>query len=110
MDDFLVVSDHGGNMLREEMVKYFKLKYKSIGPPDVYFGGNKRRIKIDNGSKVWAFSSSQYVVEYVKNMEAYLVRKEKKLNAKAGAPISNGYRPEIEATDELQPVDSAYYQ
>ena len=42
--------------------------------------------------------------------EAYLARKEKKLNAKAGAPISNGYRPEIEATDELRPVDAAYYQ
>ena len=48
--------------------------------------------------------------EAVKNVEAYLARKEKKLNAKAGAPISNGKRPDTEATDELQPVDSAYYQ
>ena len=50
------------------------------------------------------------MVEAVKNVEAYLARKEKKLNAKAGAPISNGYRPETEATDELRPVDAAYYQ
>ena len=69
-----------------------------------------RRVKLDNGSKAWAFSSSQYVVEAVKNVEAYLARKEKKLNAKAGAPISNRYRPETEATDELRPVDAAYYQ
>ena len=67
-----------------------------------------RRVKLDNGSKAWAFSSSQYVVEAVKNVEAYLARKEKKLNAKVGAPISNGYRPEIEATNELRPVDAAY--
>ena len=44
------------------------------------------------------------------NVEAYLARKENKLNAKSGAPISNEYRPETEATDELQPVDYAYYQ
>ena len=47
-----------------------------------------RRVKLENGYKEWAFSSSQYVVESVKNVEAYLARKEKKLNAKAGAPIT----------------------
>ena len=50
------------------------------------------------------------MVEAVKNVEAYLASKEKNLNAKAGEPISNGYRPEIEATDELRPVDAFYYQ
>ena len=50
------------------------------------------------------------MVEAVKNVETYLARKEKKLNAKAGTPISNGYIPETEATDELLPVDAAYYQ
>ena len=69
-----------------------------------------RRVKLDNGSKAWAFRSSQYVVEAVKNVEAYLARKEKKLNAKAGAPISKWYRPETEATDKLLPVDDSYYQ
>ena len=110
VDDCLVVSDHGEKMLREEIGKYFKLKEKSIGPPDVYLGGKMRRVNLENGSKTWAFSSSQYVVEAVKNVEAYLARKEKKLNAKAGAPISNRYRPEIEATGELRPFDAAYYQ
>ena len=33
-----------------------------------------------------------------------------KLNTKDGAPISNGYIPETESTDELRPVDAAYYQ
>ena len=60
-----------------------------------------RRFKIENGSKAWSFSSSQYVVEAVKNVEAYLASKEKKLNSKDGAPISNGCRPDTEATNEL---------
>ena len=69
-----------------------------------------RWVKPDNGSKAWDLSSLQYVVEAVKNVETYLARKEKKLNTKAGTPISNGYIPETEATDELLPVDAAYYQ
>ena len=94
-----MVSEHGEKILREEIGKYFMLKENSIGPPDVYLGGKMRRVKLDNGSKAWAFSSSQYVLEDVKNVEAYLARKNKKLNAKAGAPISNEYRPETEATN-----------
>ena len=68
VDDCLVVSDLGENMLREEIGKYFNLKEKSIGPPDVYLGGKMRRVNLENGSKAWAFSSSQYVVEAVKNL------------------------------------------
>ena len=64
-----MVSDHGKKMLREEIGKYFKLKEKSIGAPDVYIGGKMRRVKLENGSKAWALSSSQYVVEAVKNVK-----------------------------------------
>ena len=80
VDDGLVVSDHYENMLREEIGKYFKIKDKSIGPPDVCLGGNMRRFKLENGYKSWAFSSSQYGVEDVNNVEEYLARREKKLN------------------------------
>ena len=96
-----MVSYHGEKMLREKIGKYFNLKEKSIGQPDVYLGGKMRRVKLDNSSKTWDFSSSQYVVEALNNVEAYLASKEKNLNAKTGAPVSNGYIPETEATDEL---------
>ena len=101
VDDCLVVSDHGEKMLREDIVKYFKLKEKPIGLPDVYLGDKMRRVKLENSYKEWTFRYSQYVVEAVKNVEAYLAGKETKLNAKAGAPISNGYRPETESNNEL---------
>ena len=89
-----MVSDHGENMPREDIGNYFKFKENSTGPPEVYLGGKMSRVNIDNCSKAWAFSSSHYVIEAVKNVESYLARKEKKLNDKAGAPISNGYRPD----------------
>ena len=57
-----MVSDHSKNMLREEIGKYFNLKEKSIGLPDVYIGGKMRQFKLDNGSKSSAFGFSQYVV------------------------------------------------
>ena len=75
VDDCLLVSKHGEKILIEEIGNYFKLKEKSIGPPDVYLGGKMRRVKLDNCYKVWAFISSQYVVEAVKNVEAYLSSK-----------------------------------
>ena len=65
-----MVSDHGEKMLKEDIGKYFNIKEKSIGPPEVYIGGNTRQVKIENGSKVWAFSSSHCVVAFVKNMKA----------------------------------------
>ena len=69
-----------------------------------------RRVRLESGPKTWAFSSSQYVLEAAKNVEECLASKDKKLNSKAGAPISDGYRPDTEATDELRPVDATYYQ
>ena len=75
VDDCLVVSEHGEDILIEEIGNYFKLKEKSIRLPDVYLGGKMRRVKLENGSKAWSFSSSQYVVEALNNVEAYLARK-----------------------------------
>ena len=74
MDDCLAVSDHGEKMLREEIEKYYMLKEKSIDPPDIYLGGKMRQVKLNNGSIEWSFSYSQYVLEAVKNVEAYLAR------------------------------------
>lgn len=48
--------------------------------------------------------------EAVKNVEAYLKRHGDKLASKAGVPMKTGYRPEMYATDDLKPINSAYYQ
>ena len=67
-------------------------------------------VELTNGATAWSFSSSQYVQEAVRNVEAYLKVKNVKLPARAGAPISTNYRPEIDESEELGPIDSAYYQ
>ena len=38
------------------------------------------------------------------------MRKEKELKTKSGVPISDGYRPETEETNELRQADADYYE
>ena len=56
----------------EEFGKYFKLKESSIGPPSQYLGGKIQNVLLENGIECWAFGSSQYVQEAVKNVKSYL--------------------------------------
>jgi hypothetical protein len=109
-DDALVVSMNGEKLLREEIGKYFVLKEKSIGPPTIYLGNKVSKVTLENGVDAWAFSSSQYVQSAVKNVEDYLQRDGKSLPKRANAPFTSNYRPEVDITAELDPLQSAYYQ
>ena len=77
------------------------MKEKSIADPGKYLGGKIRKVKLNNGIDCWAFSSTQYVQDDVKNVEQYLKFKGKKLLAKALSPFQKNYRPEIDMTEEL---------
>jgi len=109
-DDVLAVSTDGERLLRSGVGKYFELKESSIGPPDQYLGGHLRKVVMDNGHEAWAFSSSKYVREAVKNVERHLERLGGKLPTKAETPMQTSYRPELDTTPELNDTDSAYYQ
>ena len=66
----------------------------------------------------WAFSSSQYVQEAVRNVRKCLQKRYEEKNdhikfhlpKKAPAPMSNDYRPEVDISEELDATDAAYYQ
>ena len=109
-DDALVVSMNGENVLREELGKFFVLKDKSIGPPTIYLGNKVSKVTLDNGVEAWAFSSSQYIQNAVKNVEDYLMKCGKKLPKRATAPFTSNYRPEIDVTPELDSIQGAYFQ
>ena len=63
-----------------------------------------------NGVEAWSFSSSQYVKSAVSNVEDYLSSIDKKLPRRATSPISPGYRPEVDISPELPPIEARYYQ
>lgn len=69
-----------------------------------------RQVTLDNGTKCWAFGSAQYVKAAVSNVKDYLAKKGKSLPTRVKTPLSNGYRPEIDVSEELGPEDAAYYQ
>ena len=109
-DDCLVVADDAESILKGEIGRYFQLKPASIGPPKIYLGGHLRQVEIDQGTRAWAFSSTQYVQSAVKNVEEYLAKRGKSLTPKASDVIPKGYRPEIDVTPELDPGEASYYQ
>ena len=109
-DDVLIVSDNAESVLRTGIGRYFDLKESSIGPPKLYLGGHVRKVTLDNGAKAWAFSSSQYARAAVKNVESYLNTQDRwSLPKKAETPMTTSYRPELDITTELSPVDASYY-
>jgi hypothetical protein len=112
-DDALVLSENAERVLRDDLGRYFILKEKSIGPPKIYLGGSVRKVQLDNGVECWAYSSSQYVQAAVRNVEDYLSKRDNqrwRLPAKAETPLQTTYRPELDVTPELEPLDAAYYQ
>ena len=109
VDDCLCVLERARDALMQ-IDKYFKMKPDSIGPPTIYLGGTVSQVVLENGVTTYAFSSSKYVQEAVKNVEEYLEERERKLRPKARTPLSSEYRPEIDISPELDPVDCAYYQ
>ena len=111
-DDCLVLSENPEQLLRQELGRYFTLKEESIGPPKIYLGGSVRKVQLDNGVECWTFSSSQYVQAAVKNVEDYLSKRDDdkwRLPAKAETPLRTTYRPELDTTPELAPIEAAYY-
>ena len=66
---------------------------------------------LPNMVDAWTFSSIQYVQEAVFNVEKFLQDLDgSMLSMKINAPLSNGYRPELDNSPELDGADGAYYQ
>ena len=109
VDDVLVISENAESILRKNLGRYFELKESSIGPTDIYLGGRVRKVDLDNGVKVWALGSSQYVRAAVKNVKSYLEGQDKwKLPKKAETPLTTSYRPELDITPKLDSTMTAY--
>ena len=114
-DDTLCVSESPEEVLRTGIGKYFQLKEASIGPPKIYLGGKVRKIVNAAGQECWAFGSSQYVQQAVKNAEAWCDEKKKSgdnrflLPKTAKTPLPTSYRPELEMSEELKPEEASYY-
>ena len=116
VDDCLVISHRGMSILRNEIGVHFKLKEESVGEHKLYLGGKiiKKAYETKEGIKdLWSFSSSQYIQNACKNVKQYLKNETRpgfKVTKKDNrSPISSGYRPELDETEELSPEDASHY-
>ena len=109
-DDILAIMEEPERFLREELGKRFTLKEKSIGPPSQYLGNKVSQVTLENGTKCWSFSSSQYVQAAIKNVEDYRERSNLGPLFKAKSPWTTNYRPESDTTPELTSSKASYYQ
>jgi hypothetical protein len=122
VDDVLCISHRAEEVVRYEIGRHWDLKESSIEKPTIYLGGKCREVELENGTKCWAFGSSQYVQAAVKNVEEWLnkqkrqlptnkyVQENMKLPKRADAPFKNGYRPEVDISRELSGDEASYYQ
>jgi hypothetical protein len=108
MDDCLIISSRAEITLHNEIGKFFELMEESVGPPEIYLGGQMRQVMLDNGTRCWAFGSAQKTA--VLNVKEYLAKKGKTLPARVKTPLANGYCLEIDFSDELGPAHAAYFQ
>ena len=106
-----MISDNAEAILLQAIGNHWDLKETFIGPPKIYLGGQMRKITLDNGSKAWAFGSTQCVKAAAKNVKGYLSKTDEALPArsKAKGPLANGYHPEIDMSDEHGLEDAPYY-
>eukprot|EP00957_Ditylum_brightwellii_P013880 1046412-Ditylum_brightwellii.AAC.1 len=88
-DDALAIWEYLEKLLCQRISKYFQLKEESVGHPKFYLSGS-----------------------VCKNVEEYLAKRNNprwNISAKAETPIRSTYKPELEITSVLYPVDGAYY-
>ena len=81
--------------------KKFKSKNDKIEPPTQYLGGGLTTMVNDDSQSCWAMSSDTYCAALVKTVEGVLEKKGHRLLSKCRTPLTHGYRPELNATAEL---------
>ena len=112
VDDIMCIH-HDAMSVLKEVDKYFKLKPDSVGDPDIYLGSKLKQMTLENGVTAWGMSASKYVQESVRNCETHLkenLHDKYKLTKSAPNPFVQGYKPEIDVSEPLNPEEASYYQ
>jgi hypothetical protein len=92
----------------------YTLKPGSVQEPDTYLGSQISKFYIDGADRPekprWAMSSEKYVKQAVSDVELELGKVDLCLPTKVSTPLSQGYRPELDQSRELDGKRGQYYQ
>jgi hypothetical protein len=89
----------------------FKFKDDKMEEPESYLGGDLSKIDNVEGKPCWSMLSDKYCSAMVKNVEHILQKKGLRLQSECPAPLSHGYKPELDCTGgELKADGLQWYQ
>jgi hypothetical protein len=112
-DDLLVI-DHQPQTVMDYMASRYTLKPGSVKEPDSYLRAQVSKFYIDGAETPekprWAMSSEIYVKQAVTDVETELEKVDKCLPTRVSTPVSQGYRPELDQSAELDSKRGQYYQ
>ena len=112
-DDLLVV-DHEPKVVMDYMASRYTLKPGSVKEPETYLGTQVTKFRIDGADDPdkprWAMSSEKYIKQAVADVETELAKVDKCLPTRVTTPVSQGYRPELDQSRELDAKRGQYYQ
>ena len=108
VDNFLAVSLNAQSIILEVAEK-LRLNMDKIEPPEVYLGGRLVNNSL-NGKDVWTIPSMYYIKAIIKNIEVRLTKEGMKLPSRAETPMSSDYKPDLDATSELDTDGITMYQ
>jgi hypothetical protein len=109
VDDVLSLSDDPKTTMLG-IQDQFKLKDDKIEEPENYLGAVLAKMTMNDGSECWTMSSEKYCKAAVTNVEEKLAKSGRRLPTKCGAPLTSGYKPELDVSQELKADGLNYYQ
>ena len=108
VDDLLVISENAMDIMKE-IQNQVKFKKDLIEPPGNYLGARLKMKEIDD-VVCWTISSHDYIQAAIKTIEEALENRPWKLPKKVTTPTSSNYAPELDMSDELNAMDTQFYQ
>ena len=91
--------------------QHYKFK-EPAAPPKQYLGANVGMIDLPNKMTSWYMSSEEYVKTAITSIEAWLSKRKDsmRLPTKTACVFPSKWKPELDVTPELIPVDASFYQ
>jgi hypothetical protein len=110
VDDCLVVS-HDPKKVMSHLAELYELR-GDPEEPKIYLGAEVEKVQLEDGRIAWALNSKKYVKQAVRNVSEMLEEEGLKLRTTSrtgNTPLPNGYKPEVDVSDELQGDKASRY-
>jgi hypothetical protein len=113
-DDVLVVS-HDPQQVMDDLSKHYTLKEGSVRPLKEYLGSDIAMFEMSDPDtriprKCWSMAANTYIKLVLTEVKRTLAKLDQRLKSKVVTSLADGYRPEIDATPELDAERTTYFQ